>query len=61
MITTEIGYIVSKMNEAELVLVGLGEELDLIGQFPVCERSSYIEKNENLLPILSKIIIYYKK
>lgn len=61
MITTEIGYIVSKMNEAELVLVGLGEELDLIGQFPVCERSSYLEKNENLLPFVRKIMIEEKK
>ncbi len=50
----ELEHIISKINEAELVLVGLGEELDLTRQLKVEEECALPDENKSLVPFIKK-------
>lgn len=51
----ELEHIISKIKEAELVLVGLGEELDLTGR--IQEERSFAESDKKLAPFFKKIML----
>lgn len=62
MAVKELEYIVTKIKEADLVLIGLGEELDLVRQIKKMEKeSTYSEEIRQFLPFIRKVKLDEKK
>ena len=57
----EIEHIVSKIKEAELILVGLGEELDFVRQLKMEEENYALGVDRQVIPFIRKIKLEEKE